>query len=138
MTFLKSSSNPLRNPPFFSPQRTIFPQKALFLIFQRQNREQEICPYLLIPQMCYSNNGPISFAYFSSCRTPPRKYTILESWNIHFDKMSFAGFRQRSTCIRVINLPFVLHLMATCSLSFVAKPVLQHIQYNFLLFIFRF
>lgn len=121
MTFLKSSSNPLRNPPFFSPQRTIFPQKNLFLIFQRQNREQEICPYLLIPQMFYSNNGPISFAYFSSCRTPPRKYTILESWNIHFDKMSFVGFGQRSTCIRVICVPFVLHLMATRSLSFVAK-----------------
>ena len=49
---------------------------------------------------CY-NNTPIPFAYFSSSRIFLRKYTILESWNIHFDKMLFAGFVQRSLSYRI-------------------------------------
>ena len=60
--------------------------------------------------MYYSNNASISFAYFSSCHTPPRKYAILENRNIHFDKMSFVDFRPNSAFIRficVIRVPFI-------------------------------
>ena len=70
---------------------------------------------MFISQTCYDNNNSISFAYFSSCCTSLRKYAILESRNIHFDKMSFGD---QKNSIRLIPLQdTVLQQLSTVSSS---------------------